>query len=73
MCLSDEIVLLDGDFVIIESVRLFGTGYNCYHAKESGSGEFVKINSRASYFTNYAAAKVWLDNFIEGVPINQTT
>ena len=60
--MSDECVYLDGDFMIVKSVRIFGAGFNCYKAKNKGSSEFQKINKEWSFFTSLETAKSWLDN-----------
>ena len=61
--ISDECVFLDGDFAIVKSVRAFGTGFNCYKAKNKGASNFEKINNERSFFTSFEKAKVWLDNY----------
>lgn len=60
---KDTAVYRDGDFVILECARIFGTGWNVYRADAPGSDDFTKVNEPGSYFTSYNAAKNWLDDF----------
>lgn len=57
---KDTVVSLDGDFAIVECVRIFGTGFNVYRAIPSGSENFVKINERMHCFTAIEHAQKWL-------------
>ena len=61
----DKVVFREGDYAIIQSDRIFGTGFNCYHATEPGGENFEKINDRLSYFATFEAASNWLKEFRE--------
>ena len=60
---KDTVVQRDGDFAIVESTRIFGTGWNVYKAVGPGGDDFEKINERGSYFTSIEAAEKWLSNY----------
>ncbi len=61
---SSTICYLSGDYAIIRSDAIFGTGFNCYKSMEPVGNEFAKINQPANCFLTEAAAKEWLDNYI---------
>ena len=60
---KDTVVSHDGDFAIVECVRIFGTGWNVYQANPSGSENFEKINQRMKCFTSLDAAEKWLAEY----------
>jgi len=61
--MEDTVVMHDGDFLIIMSRRVFGTGFNCYK-REGKSDNFAKINDPLSYFTSAESAEWWLNGLI---------
>lgn len=60
----DTVVSREGDFAIVKSERIFGTGWNVYKASTQGGDEFVKINERMMYFTSKEAAEKWLTEYL---------
>ena len=59
----DTAVWHEGDFAIVESVRIFGTGWNVYRATTHGGENYTKINDRMSCFTSKEAAEKWLSEY----------
>lgn len=59
---EDSIEFLDGDWMILKSVRPFGIGFNVYRGvpQEDGKVLFTKQNDRLSCFTSLEAAQKWL-------------
>lgn len=57
---EDEIVYRDGEFMILETVRVLGRGFNVY--KEDDKKEFwLKQNPQMSWFGSFDGAKNFLD------------
>lgn len=59
---GDEIVHVDGDYIILKSARIFGDGFNVYKRTAPESIVFQKLNDRYGWFTTLGAAKRHLES-----------
>ena len=68
---TDEIVYAHGNYAIVKSIALFGSGFNVYQAPPN-SNTFTKINPRMLFFTTFEAALEWLEKFQKSLAGDET-
>ncbi len=61
--MNDTVIYNDNDYLILESKRLFSTGFNCYEKVDDTEDKYEKINPVNQWFVSIEAAKDWLSKY----------
>lgn len=63
--MHDEVVYIQGEYIILKSYRIFGNGFNVYKETDMRDGNggviFGKVNPRYQWYSTLEAAKEFLD------------